>query len=153
MDVCVYTWVYRVHRLIQAVFHAHLQRSEGYSLCSHRAQVPVGKLFFQFKAHSFLAFPSFQTLPQFPGLRSEKTIWLEKLPSIQSSLGNRYCMNSDTHTDVENTTWTNEYVHVCVCARVRACVYSSNCRKGTIFLSILRYNVIRNISVQGIGFL
>lgn len=123
----------------------------GDSLCSHRAQAPVGKLFFQFKACSFLAFPSFQTLPQFPGLQSEKTIWLEKLPSIQSSLGNRYCVNSDTHTDVEKTTWTNEYVHVCACVRV--CVYSSNCKKGTMFLSILRYNVIRNISVQGIGLL
>lgn len=123
----------------------------GYSLCSHWAQVPVRKLFFQFKAHSFLVFPSFQTLPQFSGLQSEKTIWLEKLPSIQSSLGNRYCINSDTRTDIENTTWTNEYVHVCDCVCV--CVYSSNCKKGTIFLSILRYNVIRNISVQGIGFL
>lgn len=123
----------------------------GDSLCSPRAQAPVGKLFFQFKARSFLAFPSFQTLPQFPGLRSEKIIWLEKLPSIQSSLGNRYCVNSDTHTDIENTTWTNECVHVCACVRV--CVYSSNCKKGTIFLSILRYNVIRNISVQGRGLL
>lgn len=29
MCVFVYTWVYRVHRLIKAVFHAHLQRLEG----------------------------------------------------------------------------------------------------------------------------
>lgn len=52
-----------------------------YSLCSHRAQIPHGKLFFQFKAIFFLASPSVQTLPQYPGLQSEKTIWLEKLPS------------------------------------------------------------------------
>lgn len=124
----------------------------GYSLCSSWAQAPCGKLFFQFKALFFLASPSFQNLPQFPGLQSEETIWLEKLPSIQNSLGNRNCVDSDTHTDTENTTWTNECVCACVwvwCVRV----YSSNCKKGTIFLSILGYNVIRNISVPGIGFL
>lgn len=93
----------------------------GYSLCNHWAQVPLGTLSFQFKA-LFLCSPFFQTHPQFPGLRSEKKIWLEKLPSFQNSLGNRNCINSDTHTDIENTTWTSE----CVCV----CVYSSNCKKG-----------------------
>lgn len=39
----------------------------------------------------------------------------------------------------------------CVCARV--CIHSSNCKKGTIFLPTLIYNVIRNIVVvQGQGF-
>lgn len=86
----------------------------GYSLCNHWAQVPLGTLSFQFKA-LFLCSPFFQTHPQFPGLRSEKKIWLEKLPSFQNSLGNRNCINSDTHTDIENTTWTSECVCVYVC--------------------------------------
>lgn len=155
MDVCdVSTWVCTVHRWIQAVFHAHLQRLEGTVSVVIKLRFLLGieeriELFFQYKALSFLASPFFQNLPQFPGLQSEKTIWLEKLPSLQNLLGNRNCINSDTHTDIENTTWTNESLCTCVCV----CVYSSNCKKGTIFLSILRYNVIRNISVQGIGFL
>lgn len=60
----------------------------GYHLCSHSAQFSLAKLIFQFKALSFPCSPFFQTLPQFPGLWSEKTVWLEKLPSVQNSLGN-----------------------------------------------------------------
>lgn len=95
-------------------------RVGGYSVWSRWAQVPLGKLLFWFEALFFLASPSFQTPPQFPGLLSEQTIWLQKLPSLQNSLGNRNCINSDTHTDFENTTWMNGYILcVCVCVCVQ----------------------------------
>lgn len=94
----------------------------GSRLCSHRAQVSLGKLFFQLKLSFSLRLPtSFQTLPQFPGLLSEKIIWIGKWPSLQNSLGNRNCLNSDTHTDIENTTWMYGYVCAYVCVRVRVC--------------------------------
>lgn len=92
----------------------------GSRLCSHWAQVSLGKLFFQLKLSFSLRLPtSFQTLPQFPGLLSEKIIWIGKWPSLQNSLGNRNCLNSDTHTDIENTTWMYGYV---ICVRACACV-------------------------------
>lgn len=107
---------------------------------------PLRKLFFQFNALSFLASHAFQTLPGCPVPQSEK------LPSVQNSPGNgKLHTVCDTHRDIWNITWTNEICLCvwtvglniqCVCARV--CIHSSNCKKGTIFLSILIYNVIRN---------
>lgn len=85
----------------------------------------------------------------------------EKLPSIQNSLGSgKLHLVCDTHRDIWNITWTNElwlcvYIRseytVCMCARV--CIHSSNCKKGTIFLPTLIYNVIRNIFPCRAGFL
>lgn len=109
--------------------------------------VSLRKRFFRFNGLSFLASHSFQTLSQCPVLQSER------LPSIQNSPGNgKLHTVCDTHRDIWNITWTNELcVYMCLlslniqCVCARVWIHSSNCKKGTIFLPTLIYNVIRNI--------
>lgn len=141
--------------------------------------VVIQSLFF-LESNSFnlkLLFHCLSLLPNFPVSQvfslKDSLVKKKKLPSTQNSLGNRNCINSNTHTDTGNIIWMNELCLniVCVCVYVCGlnincmyfrseytvcvcvCIHSSNCKKGPIFLSILRYNVIRNISVQEKGFL
>lgn len=161
MGVFVCMWTDTEHKVIHAAFHAHLPRLEGRVSAVIQPSFLLGNDPFSLKLSFSLPLPSLQTLPQIPGLRFAKTA-IRKV-ALHPKVTGKWKLHQQGHTHTQTleipSGWMNMHGGVCVlglnihCVCVCVCVHSSNCKKGTIFLSILRYNVIRNSSVQGKGFL
>lgn len=119
----------------------------GYRLCSHWAQLPLGKLFFYLKL-------SFSCLSLFPNSSPvpRSSVWKDKLVR-KVALPSKFTGKQRRHKQWHPHRHWKYHLDEWMCVRARVRVYSSNCKKGTVFLSVWRYNVIRNISVQEVGFL